>query len=188
MEFFSKFTEYMVQCNRLNEKGFQEWLFLPGMLFHESEKWWGKGGFRPSPHEGVDICFYKNNSGQQITLDETAEIPVVYDGEIVKIGKDFLGKSVYIRHNNICDADGRNLYTIYGHTKPYDTIYPGTLVSEGDVIGKISDGNKRINLLSHLHISMAWIPASCPCETLDWKMLGDPGRVSLLNPLEVIRH
>ncbi len=171
----------MVTCNRLFESGFGEWLFYPGMLFDAPEKWWGKGGQRPSPHEGVDICLYRNKAGQEVRLDGTTRIPAMHDGEVVKIEGDFLGKSVYMRHD-IRNGNGDRLYTIYGHTRPAHTLHPGSVLNKRDVLGRISEVERK-TILSHLHITVAWIPESFPLERLNWATLGERREVRLLDPL-----
>ncbi|QTA88460.1 M23 family metallopeptidase [Desulfonema magnum] len=181
----TKFTEYMVTYNRLDETGFREWFFYPGMAFNSPEKWWGNGGYRHSPHEGTDICFYKNRNNKRLRLDKTAKIPAMYDGEVVRIGDDFLGKSVYMRHE-ICDGRGRQLYTIYGHTTPCHHLHSGSVVKEGEVIATISDHKKKVKILPHLHISVAWVPVSYPCEKLDWSTISNTDVITLVNPMEVI--
>lgn len=178
------FGEQLINYNRLDEAGFEEWLFYPGMLFRSNEKWWGDGGCRSTPHEGIDLCLFRHKSGAVVQLDGTTKIPVTYNGEIVKIDRDFLGKSVYIRHE-IFDRAGRQFYTVYGHTEPVHHLRPGAGLKAGDILASISDA-KKTKIFSHLHISMAWIPASCSVESLNWVTLADPGKVTLLNPLDII--
>jgi hypothetical protein len=178
------FSEQVIKYNRLDEAGFEEWLFYPGMIFGSTEKWWGDFGTRPTPHEGIDLCLFRNQNSSVLQLDGTSKIPVTYNGEIVKIDKDFLGKSLYIRHD-IFDSAGRQFYTIYGHTEPVSDAAPGTRVKAGDIVASISEA-KKIKIFSHLHISMAWIPASCSAENLNWVTLADPEKVTLLNPLNII--
>ncbi|NVM22508.1 MAG: hypothetical protein HWN68_12100 [Desulfobacterales bacterium] len=86
------FSEYLVRCNGLDELGFEEWLFHPGMLFGALDRWWADGGNRAKPHEGLDLCLYRGLGGHNRSLDERTKIPLTYDGEIVKIDDDFLGR------------------------------------------------------------------------------------------------
>ncbi len=94
----SKFTEWIVRENALGRSGFQEWFFYPGMLFNAMNKWWGNQGKRDRPHEGLDLCFYKNRKGRILQLDESTKIPVLYDGVVVQVINDFIGKSVMVEH------------------------------------------------------------------------------------------
>ncbi len=126
----TNFSERVLECNGLREAGFDRWAFCPGMLFGAPEKWWGDRGARPSPHEGMDLCLYTNEPGHLLELDESTCIPVMFDGEVTKIEKDYLGQSVYVGHA-IDDGHGRRLWTMYGHTTPLEDVRPGTRVRQG---------------------------------------------------------
>ena len=125
----TSFSEQLLECNGLREAGFDQWAFSPGMLFKAPGKWWGDRGTRARPHEGIDLCLYTDETGRPFALDESTRIPVMFDGEIIKIEEDFLGQSVYVAHA-IDDGHGRRLWTIYGHTRPADHIQPGDRLSE----------------------------------------------------------
>lgn len=181
----NEFSRNILRFNGLSEKRFQKWVFYPGMLFDSRDKWWGDARSRFRPHEGLDICFYRDNNGRALRLGARASIPVMYDGKVVIIDDDFLGKSVFVKHSIF--NNGMQLVTVYGHIEPYSCIYKGSIVNEGDIVGTISDaGNKNAAIISHLHVSMAWISGSLPCEALNWKIMGDRDLVILLNPLEYI--
>ena len=68
------------------------------MLFNSTDKWWGDQGKRDKPHEGLDLCLYKDREDKILRLGENAKVPVIYDGIVVGIVDDFLGKSVIIEH------------------------------------------------------------------------------------------
>jgi len=179
------FGEYLKKCNRLDEAGFQEWIFYPGMLFRSPDKWWGNKGTRPAPHEGLDICLYRTKDGRQIRFDENIKIPVAYNGEVVRIIADFLGKSVYIKHD-IRDNAGRYFYSLYGHTLPFDFLRKGSIVNAGDIIGTVSDIRKKTKIFPHLHISMAWISENYPPEKINWDTIGSSADIILLNPMDAL--
>lgn len=182
----SRFSDFLTRYNDLHKSGFEEWIFYPGMLFQDPCKWWGDGGVRRRPHEGLDFCFYRDKAGQYHSLDKKTMIPVMYAGKIVHIGDDFLGKSVYVAHD-MCDNKGNKLYTIYGHTNPCHGIDIGKILNEGDPIAAIADtGKKRVKIPSHVHISMVWLPESFPYERLDWEKISNCRSVTLCNPLEFI--
>ena len=101
----TRFTEFLIQKNALDQGGFKEWVFCPGMLFNSTDKWWGDQGKRDKPHEGLDLCLYKDREDKILRLGEKAKVPVIYDGIVVGIVDDFLGKSVIIEH---LISDGRN--------------------------------------------------------------------------------
>lgn len=87
-----------------------EWLFYPGMLFGSCDKWWADWGTRYTPHEGLDITFYRKKIDDAIrsdnsscgcdilSFDSSVVIPAMFDGTVLNICKDFLGQSVVIRH------------------------------------------------------------------------------------------
>jgi hypothetical protein len=62
-------------------------------------------------------------------------------GQVVKVGDDFLGQSVFVSHGAY-DNDGSQLHTIYGHIKPRGRMDPGERLSDGDIIGTIADARK----------------------------------------------
>ena len=180
------FSDCLVKCNRLDQLGFEQWAFHPGMLFHSGDRWWDKESKRDRPHEGLDLCFYGDKQGQYHSLDDKTRIPVMYDGEIIKIDDDLLGQSIYVGHS-IYDSAGNRLHTIYGHTRPYDSVHQGKTLNEGEIIATIAAAEKRTaRIPPHLHLSIAWIPRSFPYERLNWDAIGTPGIITLLDPLKVI--
>lgn len=182
----SRFTEFLIRHNGLDKSRFEEWIFCPGMLFNDPYKWWGCGGIRQRPHEGLDFCFYRDKAGQEHSLDEGIKIPVMYEGEIIHIEDDFLGKSIFVSHG-IYDGLGNRFHTIYGHTNPCSGIDIGKVLSEGEVIAAIADvGKKKTEISPHLHISVAWLPKSFPYERLNWKTISNRSMATLRDPLEFI--
>jgi hypothetical protein len=183
----TRFTEFLVQENSLDECGFEEWIFYPGMLFNELEKWWGdKKGKRDRPHEGLDLFLYRDQRDRVLHLDKKTRVPVMYDGVVVSILNDFLGKSVIMEHG-FADGDNRKFCTIYGHTNPYDGIHVGRAVRQGDVIATLADaGKSNAGISTHLHISVGWISKSISYDRFDWETIGAPDAMKLLDPLNVI--
>jgi murein DD-endopeptidase MepM/ murein hydrolase activator NlpD len=183
----TRFTEFLVQENSLDECGFVEWIFYPGMLFNELEKWWGdKKGKRDRPHEGLDLFLYRDQRDRILHLDKKTRVPVMYDGVVVSILNDFLGKSLIMEHG-FADGDNRKFCTIYGHTNPYDGIHVGRVVRQGDVIATLADaGKSKAGISTHLHISVGWIFKSISYDRLDWETIGAPDAMTLLDPLNVI--
>ena len=176
----------MVRYNSLNERGFEKWIFHPGMLFRSIDRWWGDGGSRNHPHPGLDLCLYRDGNANHHALDEKIRIPLIYDGEVVSVIDDYIGESVFLIHD-ICDSKGNQLHSIYGHTKPYDGLARGKTFHEGDVIATIRDTKElKVDIMPHLHVSLAWVPKNLPYNKLNWKTISDPDIVTLLNPLEFI--
>ena len=182
----TRFTEYLVRHNSLDERGFENWIFHPGMLFNSSNRWWGDGGSRDNPHQGLDLCLYRGRNGEDYTLDEKTKIPLIYDGEVVNIINDYVGKSIFLIHDTY-DGKGNQLYSIYGHTELCNDLDKGKTLNEGDVIATIKGTReKKMDIMPHLHVSLAWVPKSLPYNKLNWKTISDPGIVTLLNPLDLI--
>jgi hypothetical protein len=180
----TRFTEYMVRENRLDERGFGGWVFRPGMLFNAADKWWGDGGRRSTPHEGVDFCLYKDGQGRILRLEEGSRVPVMYDGSVVGIVEDFLGKSVIVAHR----FPGKTpvaLVTVYGHTVPAGGCPVGRAVMAGDVIATIAGpaGRER-DIYPHLHVSLGSPSGRIPLENLDWRNMQEG--LLMLDPLDVI--
>ncbi len=184
---FSKFFQKRLRSlNGLDELGFEEWAFHPGMLFGGEYKWWGDQGKRNRPHEGLDLCLYRTKRGEIVHFTGETVVPVIFNGQVVKVDEDFLGQSLFVRHG-VFGSDGSRLYTIYGHTQPGCGIRPGQKLSEGDIIGAVADtGRSHASMLPHLHVSVAWIPDAVSQQELDWQVLADPARAALLDPLHVI--
>jgi len=182
----TRFTEFLIQKNALDQSGFKEWVFCPGMLFNSTDKWWGNQGKRDKPHEGLDVCLYRDREDMILRLAEKARVPVLYDGTVVRIVDDFLGKSVFIEHS-FSDDDNNRLCTIYGHTIPEETLYVGKIVKKGDVIATLADASRSAtNILPHLHISLGWTSKVLSYDRLDWETIGAQDALTLLDPLQVI--
>jgi murein DD-endopeptidase MepM/ murein hydrolase activator NlpD len=180
------FHEQLLHLNNLDRLGFKEWIFHPAMLFGSLDKWWGDLGKRQRPHEGLDLCLYRTKEGNVHYLTRETKIPVIFTGQVVKVSADFLGESVFVSHDAY-NSNGSRLYTIYGHIKPSNHIRHGERLSEGDIIGIIADtGNSGMVIPLHLHVSVAWIPATMPVSELGWQTINDLAKVVLLNPLNVI--
>lgn len=182
----TRFTEFLIRKNALHENGFNEWVFCPGMLFNSTDKWWGDQGKRDTPHEGLDLCLYKDRKDTILGLGEKAKVPVIYDGRVVRIVDDFLGKSVIIEHL-FSDNNNNKLCTIYGHTIPEDNLHVGKIVKAGEVIASLADSSmSKTNIFPHLHISLGWTSKEISYDRLDWGNIGAPNTVTLLDPLQVI--
>ena len=175
-----KKSQFIDIINNLNNLDLKEWIFCPGMLFRSGQKWWGDRGYRESAHEGLDLLTYRNNKGDVLRLDEKTELPAIYDGTVIKIIDDFIGKSIFVEH-------GGGFFTAFSHITPLKGIEEGTKMNEGDIIAtitEISDPESRI--APHLHITAGWLSDELDYETLDWDMIGDSRMISLVNPLDII--
>jgi len=185
-EIHSQFMEFMLEHNRPRMDGFKNWVFHPGMLFQALEKWWGDQGPRAVPHEGLDLYSFEATGGRVENVDQKTQIPAAFAGQVVKIDRDFLGKSIYISHA-IYSADGRQLLSAIGHTVPGEGMKVGQQVAAGEIIAAVAGFlGKKPYLPPHLHLTFAWVPVDFRVDQLTWNNLGrDPG-IRLIDPRPVI--
>ncbi len=180
-----RFFDYLLAANRPRLNGFKHWLFHPGMLFQSRQQWWGNEKPRSNPHEGLDLCWFKDVGGNRQSLDNTTAIPTPFPGTVVKISRDFLGQSIFVAHD-IVPEQGRRLYTALGHTTPRAGLAVGQTVLEGEIIATVSaPANRKTAVPPHLHITLALIPDSIPATQLTWDNLGVEPTITLLDPLDV---
>lgn len=182
----SNFNQLIIRKSDLHKQNFKEWLFWPGMLYNSEDKWWGDFGTRGTPHEGLDLCLYKNHHGKVLCLDDTVLISALYDGEIVGLANDFLGKTIIMEHR-ILNSRGRRLCVIYAHLIPVKEIHIGRKIKNGDVIATIADTNRTTSgILPHLHISVGWSSRGMAYDRFDWKTIMKQNTLSLRDPLDLI--
>lgn len=182
----ARFTELFIQANDLGEDGFEEWILLPGMMFHAPDKWWGNQAKRNKPHEGLDLCLYRDRQGKIHYLNEGTQIPAMYEGIIVKILDDFLGKSVIMEHV-LSDSENIFFFTIFGHTRPASSLRVGTSFNPGDIIASIAGaGKSNSDINPHLHISIGYSSQQISYENLNWQSIGTPNTILLFDPLTVM--
>jgi hypothetical protein len=181
----TNFTDFFISENGLDEGGFKEWVLYPGMLFKASGKWWGDRGRRSTLHEGLDFCLYRDGQDRIHQIDAGMKVPVLYDGAVVGIVNDFIGRSIIIKHY-IQEVNDREFITVYGHTVPNDDICIGRTVGTGEVIAAVAGLSESVQGMSpHLHISIG-IPVSetISYDDLDWDNIEE--KMTLIDPLKVI--
>lgn len=182
----SRFTEMLIEENALNQSGFERWIFCHGMLFNSPSKWWGDYGRRDYPHEGLDLCLYQDRSGRIHRIDEKTRIPVMHNGVVKAVFKDYLGRALIIEHEDSGNNTGRFI-SFYAHTKPHPAVEVGTVVKAGDIIATLAGtGNSKSNILPHLHFSLGLPSKSFSYESFVWNALRNPEMIVLLDPLPVI--
>lgn len=180
----TSFRERFLIVNNLQEQ-FADWVFHPGMLFQSHEKWWCGGGVRARPHEGVDLSCYRDKEGGEHYFEKDTLVPVIYQGEIRKVGKDFIGESLFVAHA-FHDIKGRRLHTVYGHVSAGEGMHKGSLLREGDILGTVATPGRTSQIPAHLHISVAFISTSLDEEHLNWGVMSDSDMVSLVDPMQII--
>ena len=182
----TRFTEFIIRENDLAKCGFDQWVFQPGMLFNSPDKWWGDRGKRDTPHEGLDLCLYRVTSGRIFCIDENTKIPVMYNGVIVAIVNDFLGKSVIVEHE-LPDSGSPRFCSIYGHTNPPVDLQIGKSVKKGDILATLANSSRsKSGIRPHLHISLGWTAKFISYDRFDWETIGTWDMLTLLDPLDVL--
>jgi hypothetical protein len=182
----SRFTAMLIDANALDQGGFDCWLFCPGMLFNSADKWWGDFGRRNAPHEGLDLFLYRDRAGKTRRLGLDTRIPVMQNGVVKAVIKDYLGHAVIIEHECPGSETGR-LTAFYAHTIPRPAITAGTVVKTGDIIATLAGtGNSKSTILPHLHLSLGLPSSSFSYEGFVWDMFRDPAMLVLLDPLRVL--
>ena len=182
----SHYTEMLIEKNAMDQMGLACWIFCHGMLFNSPDKWWGDHGQRDYPHEGIDLCLYRDHAGKIGRVDEKTRIPVLQDGVIRAIFKDYLGYALVVEHD-ISPNNTSEFISFYAHTKPNANMEIGVTVNKGDIIGTIADtSHSKANILPHLHFSL-WHPVkSISYDGFIWNTIRNPEMIKLLDPLPVI--
>lgn len=182
----SRFTEMLVEENASDLRGFDRWILCNGMLFSSPDKWWGDHGQRDFPHEGIDLCLYKDSSRRIRTLDKKIQIPVMHDGTVRAMFKDYLGKAVVVEHQDPATDTGRYI-SFYAHTNPGVNIDVGMHLKAGDIIATLADtSNSKARILPHLHFSLGLPSKSFSYDGFVWNRIRKPEMMTLLDPLPVI--
>jgi len=176
----------IIEKNALDQSGFESWLFCHGMLFNSPDKWWGDRGRRDYPHEGIDLCLYRNRSRKICRLDEKTRIPVMCDGVIRAMFKDFLGQAIIIEHGKF-EGDTPGFIAVYAHTQPQAGLEPGMIVREGDIIATLADtSHSKAKIIPHLHFSLGRTAKFFSYDGFVWNIIREPEKISLFDPLPVI--
>ena len=179
------FTEMLIEENGLEADGLSCWIFCPGMLFNAPDKWWGDLGPRDFPHEGVDFCLYEDSRGRRHRFDADTRIPVVQDGVVRAVFKDYLGQAIVIKHP--ASAPGGAYLSVYAPTRPLDGIRPGAVLKKAQAIATVADTRRsKADILPHLHFSLGRPQPGLVFEGFIWNDMRDPDRIVLQNPLDYV--
>ena len=180
------YTEMIMDANSIDPAEFDNWAFYPGMGYGAMDKWWGDFGTRDFPHEGIDICLYATRGGEVRRLDEETRIPVMEEGIVRAMFKDYLGQAIIIEHEGRAANVGPYL-SVYAHTRPRDGLRPGAVVRGGEIIATIADTRRsKSKILPHLHLSLGCPSPDLVYENVIWNIMRDPDRVTLLDPMDVV--
>lgn len=180
-------SEFETRLTALNQEQFSNlscWVFYKGMLFLGMEKWWNKGRIRPKPHEGLDVCYFRDKKSKITSINENTIIPAPYDGIVVSIKEDFIGTSVFAKLDLSSEYP---LLWALGHMNLEMSIQRGTKVKEGMPLGTLAPVLKRgSGLLPHLHVSVGFFKTVDMLEIIDWHKLNDRSYIQLLDPLPLL--
>jgi hypothetical protein len=179
------FSDHLVRANGLDEQGFVDWVFRPGMLFDSDRNWWGQPGRRRTTHEGVDFCYFLRSNGIA-QLDDSSKVPAPFAGRVAAIIDDFLSQTVIIDSGALSNGKARQL-TLLAHIAPLTTLEPGSAIAEGEVVGHVAPRKRQKNELPpHLHVSIGVVSTSVDLETLDWPTIVARRVIELLDPLPLL--
>jgi hypothetical protein len=182
----ARFTEMLIQANGLDPAEFKRWIFHPGMLFGSPQKWWGDGGLRDFPHEGIDFCLYQVASGGVKRFGPETRIPVMHDGVVRGVFPDYLGRTLLVEHK-LGPSDPGKQVSFYAHTKPLNRIRPGVRLKHGDILATIADTrSSKARILPHLHYSLGAAFPGLAYQEFVWNHMRDPDRVRLRDPLALL--
>lgn len=206
MTLFSSYLETIARVNHLvpdrNRPGSTslknhstvEWIFYEGMLPASPAKWWDDFGSRATPHEGIDITYYRvrrpqgrkpsHASSPVMQLSPTVQVPAMTEGSIVNICEDFLAKTIVVRYPSNASTNTQVLFA-YAHINPGQQVSKGQSIRKNDIIATIADNRKNPKLPCHLHISCIEVADSIPAERLNWDLFTRPDQVCLINPIHL---
>lgn len=180
----SSFTETFVSLNCPEASAFFRWYFQPGMLFQDNMCWW-KSARRLRYHEGVDFCGYRAGLGDGEKRVGNDLVPTLYDGVVVKIDDDFLGKTVWNIHESI-RCDNLILFSALGHIAPEKALKEGDSLNRDQIVGRIAPRKDGSSLAMHLHLSVFWAPSFFRVERLCWQKLQSIREIQLFDPLSIV--
>jgi hypothetical protein len=147
----------------------------PGMDFGAREKWWGAGGKRVRPHEGVDIQCFTDGGRNRHVLGAGGKVPALLSGEIIAICDDFLGQSVFVRGR---DPFLGEIVAVHAHILPPGRV--GDRIAGGAQIGVVAAGRGVVP--PHLHLSLLRLPPGFSPGDLRWDILNQCGAGLFLAP------
>jgi len=180
------FASYLQRLSTINGLGTGhpvQWLFYPGMLFSSRDKWWGDFQFRPLPHEGMDICWYRRSPHDRTLLCFTPEIrvPAMEDGILVNVCDDFLGRTLVVEKPFQTPQDHR-VVMVYAHVVPEPELALQDRIKAGQIIARVCDTKKNPLLPPHLHLSCFELFTPAADADLTWTLFTDPDKINMILP------
>ena len=169
-------------CDTNKLSALQYWLFDNGMHFLDSCQWWNNKK-RSRFHEGLDLVFYMNTLGNTINFTPGTQIPALFDGVAVHHHPDFLGQTLYVRHEAI-RQDSRILHSLYAHID----IIPQKLrkITTHSTIALIAGDSVINSVCPHFHISIAWIEEKLNLTAINWQNIVECKSIHFIDPMNYI--
>jgi len=178
-----QYIDHLIRANHTLAEA-SVFILYPGMEYASYEKWWPDRGMRPTPHEGIDFCYYVDASGREQAVVPGLRVPVMASGSVAAICGDYLGHTLFLDHG--CDGRGRFL-SVYAHIVPDSGVEQGQHLSPGEVIGGIADtGGRKNRMPAHLHFTLMEVPENVALTMFDWDLINRSKKSELLDPLELI--
>jgi murein DD-endopeptidase MepM/ murein hydrolase activator NlpD len=182
----TEFTRMLIRANALEEDNFTRWVFCRGMQYQSDDKWWGDLGRRDFPHEGIDFCLYEDRDGRLRRIRAATRIPVMHDGRVRAVFRDYLGHAVIIEHR-LPEPGAGTFVSAYAHTRPADTVRPGAKVKKGDVIATIARIRRpKARILPHLHFTLGRPVPGLDYGDFVWDNMRCAEKVTLLDPMGLV--
>jgi hypothetical protein len=182
MERFSEYLKIISKINKLEKDHAVNWLFYPGMLFLSGDKWWGDFRFRSTPHEGIDICFFRGDRNKIQCFNPEIQVPALENGRLINICNDFLGQTLVVESRKIQPAH-TGVLTAYAHIRPAAPLKINDNIKKNQIIATLCDTVKNPQLPPHLHLSCFEIPKSVKAEELNWSFFSRSIHASPINPV-----
>ncbi len=152
------------------------------MHFSDPYQWWNTKK-RQCRHEGLDIATFLDYSASVQSFPENAFVPVFLPGIAVHTHEDFLGHTLYVRHDQI-RQQSKVLYSLYAHV---DTaVTPGEAMPAETIIARLSSIVPSKTISPHLHFSIAWVEENLKFENISWENIADHSAIELIDPIHFI--
>ncbi len=173
----------------LQMKAFESWVFKPGALFESSDIWWKtKTNYvREFPHEGVDFYYFQAKMGNELLhVAEGTAVPLIYNGKLESVFKDFIGFSLVFSTNEFQQIDGKKFkfYVLYAHVRPIKPLTKeiGKQFTAGNVLFTYNYQYKNF-APAHLHLTTFWADEQFNPKDLSWEIIDKSKNLILINPL-----
>ena len=182
MKRFTNYLTSLAQANDLGRGSPVKWYFHNGMLFLSQDKWWGDFKHRSSIHEGIDITFFKTETGDLQHFDTFIKIPAIDDGVLINICNDFLGQTIVVEHKKDSASNQRIIIT-YAHLIPEKSLKKGDFIPKGSIIAQVCDTIKNPQLPPHLHFSCFEVSCNIPSKNLNWNLFSKQTDIHMIHPI-----